>query len=623
MEEQASDSEEVSLKAQKLRDTVEEQKDKLDTMVSNLQETRKELELLRTSQKTLVSENNQIQRKFDNEHRHVLRLQQNVDDSKALIRSAQRENQTLQRELDQSKKRAYNIVRQLDLLEREKNMQVNKIHRSEQMVRQADEEAWHQEHTVLSLEKDLSAANDSIVALKKRIQNLDQLCEKYNNDSTEGKANLEKAYTDINVRDIEIQEMKKEISQWDSKYNDQVQVSNKLRTERGKAVRELIESQTENRKRKNKNNILISDMKTLRNELLSKEELLVKAHFDKKQETTQKEQFANELSMLKQYINEQDDIIQKQDLKVHRLNAALHQIDDDVLNQKKEYDQLINERDILSAQLIRRNDELALFYEKIKIQTNTLKTGELQYKERVEDLRHLKIKLQDTLRELDTLKRGSTDVSGVSRELIQREKELLQEKVKVKALSEELQNPLNVHRWRKLEGSDPATFELVQKNELLQKRLIKKTEEVIEKDAIIQEKEMEYLELKKQLAVKPGNEITVKLKTKENEIREKSRQMKAMAGELNMNQAQVIEYKKEIESLNSQLLDLKHKFFEQKKREMHSKEKELQWLAESGILCYDNINSHNEQKDKKNKPDSIEKSGHQITRFVGGGFAVK
>lgn len=35
--------------------------------------------------------------------------------------------------------------------------------------------------------------------------------------------------------------------------------------------------------------------------------------------------------------------------------------------------QVINERDILGTQLIRRNDELALLYEKLKIQQSTLK----------------------------------------------------------------------------------------------------------------------------------------------------------------------------------------------------------------------------------------------------------
>lgn len=36
---------------------------------------------------------------------------------------------------------------------------------------------------------------------------------------------------------------------------------------------------------------------------------------------------------------------------------------------------MINERDILGTQLIRRNDELALLYEKIKIQQSTLNKG--------------------------------------------------------------------------------------------------------------------------------------------------------------------------------------------------------------------------------------------------------
>ena len=37
--------------------------------------------------------------------------------------------------------------------------------------------------------------------------------------------------------------------------------------------------------------------------------------------------------------------------------------------------QVISERDILGTQLVRRNDELALLYEKIKIQQSTLNKG--------------------------------------------------------------------------------------------------------------------------------------------------------------------------------------------------------------------------------------------------------
>ena len=46
--------------------------------------------------------------------------------------------------------------------------------------------------------------------------------------------------------------------------------------------------------------------------------------------------------------------------------------------------------------------------------------------------------------------------------------------------------PCRPSRWRKLEGSDPSTYEMIQKIQTLQKRLIAKTEEVVEKDLLIQ-----------------------------------------------------------------------------------------------------------------------------------------
>ena len=64
------------------------------------------------------------------------------------------------------------------------------------------------------------------------------------------------------------------------------------------------------------------------------------------------------------------------------------------------------------------------------------------------------------------------------RELYHIQRELLRERTRCKALEEELENPMNIHRWRKLEGSDPSTYEMIQKIHTLQRRLIVKTEEV-------------------------------------------------------------------------------------------------------------------------------------------------
>merc|ERR1719181_459301 len=255
-----------------------------------------------------------------------------------------------------------------------------------------------------------------------------------------------------------------------------------------------------------------------------------------------------------------------------KLETIIEKGEREMERQRKELDEVINERDILGTQLIRRNDELALLYEKIKIQQSTLNKGEVQYRERLEDIRMLKLKINDLKRKLHMLKQQTSNIDVLRNEVYHLQRELLSERTKVKALSEELENPMNVHRWRKLEGSDPGTLEMIQKIQTLQKRLIAKTEEVVEKDLLIQEKEKLYVELKNILARQPGPEVAEQLSVYQTNLREKTKQMKAMAAELNMYQAQVNEYKFEIERLTRELQDVKKKYFEQKRREQMNRD---------------------------------------------------
>lgn len=56
--------------------------------------------------------------------------------------------------------------------------------------------------------------------------------------------------------------------------------------------------------------------------------------------------------------------------------------------------QVIRERDNLAKQLLRRNDERALLYEKIRIQQSLLSKGDFHYSQRMEDIRLLKLEIR-------------------------------------------------------------------------------------------------------------------------------------------------------------------------------------------------------------------------------------
>ena len=63
-------------------------------------------------------------------------------------------------------------------------------------------------------------------------------------------------------------------------------------------------------------------------------------------------------------------------------------------------------------------------------------------------------------------------------------------------LNDELTKPMNVHRWRVLESSDPKRYEMIATVQDLQKALVLKGENILKHESMIQEKEKIYLELK-------------------------------------------------------------------------------------------------------------------------------
>ena len=76
------------------------------------------------------------------------------------------------------------------------------------------------------------------------------------------------------------------------------------------------------------------------------------------------------------------------------------------------------------------------------------------------------------------------------------------------------------------QGSDPSTYEMVQKIAMLQKRLIAKTEEVVENELLISEKERLYMELKELLARQPGPETAEQINMYKQTLKEKTKQLK-------------------------------------------------------------------------------------------------
>jgi chromosome segregation ATPase len=375
---------------------------------------------------------------------------------------------------------------------------------------------------------------------------------------------LKDTQEEVAERDDNISDLEKKAKETSAKMKQSQSAYEAMRAEKAALAKELAQAQDDIAELKRKEKVQANQIEQLKEDIHAKDRALVAEEFEHQSVEKRLEQRLHEVEQLKKLLEEASSNISKQDAEIVDLNSTIRRLDAEALAQKRAYDQVVTERDILGTQLIRRNDELALLYEKLAIQSATLSKGEAQYKERLEDIRLLKIKIIDLKRELAIAKATEGAAIELKKEMVRLQKQVLQEQSKVKALSEELENPMNVHRWRKLEGSDPATYEMIQKVQTLQRRLIAKTEEVVERDMLITEKDKMYSELKAMLARQPGPEVAEALAHYQHLVVERTRQLKALTSEMNMHQTQLHEYRFEIDRLTRQLLDAKKAYYEVK-----------------------------------------------------------
>ena len=396
-----------------------------------------------------------------------------------------------------------------------------------------------------------------------------------------------------------IGELKKENMEFESKLKQQQNLYEVVRSDRNLYGKNLIIANDEVIELRKKFRIAQYQIGQLKDEIDAKDQALSAEHHQfglaaKKLDTQMKQLLAEEKLRA-----ESDALVKEKHAEIQKQNGIIREAVHEHELTKKAHASIMAERDILGTQLIRRNDELALLYEKIKILQITLSKGEMQYNERLEDIKLLRYKISEFKSELKIEKAKAAEIAKYKEEVLRLGNALQKERLQVKALSEELENPLNYHRWRQLQGTDPDTFELLLKIQTLQKRLIKKTEEVVEKDVTIQEKEKLYVELKNLLARQPGPEVAEQLSIYQQNLKQKTAQMKAMAAELNMYQAQVNEYKYEIERLTRELQEMKRKYYEQKRREGMQREAAA-----------------------KMQPRTVQQNTGPQQRFTGGGFPL-
>ncbi|KAL9643637.1 hypothetical protein ABK040_010249 [Willaertia magna] len=349
----------------------------------------------------------------------------------------------LQNEYDDLMKEKINILKQIEFMNKEV-VELEKTIKEEQVER---EKAKIELDEVKSLLK--SKIRDIEDTQSKKERNEIEL-QRYEKKALEQSEKTSKAQRHVEELQFKLEKLQKE-------FKEQAKQTSKL-SAGNENLRLLIKNKEDSIK-------------------ITKEEQLV--HLQKEKLETNLNQYKSksnllekEISEIEQAIKEQTDINKQHHFEIQKLNEIIKQADQERKRQEKEYEAVVNDRDILGAQLIKRNEELANLYERIKSQQALLYKGSIQYQQRLNEIEILNEKinqLQIQVKELENILIPNFKIKKNHINTLQ--KNLLQEQQRIKVLEDELNTPMNVHGWRKLQGSDPQNYENVKKIQKLQKQL--------------------------------------------------------------------------------------------------------------------------------------------------------
>ncbi|KAK7082854.1 hypothetical protein SK128_012642 [Halocaridina rubra] len=179
------------------------------------------------------------------------------------------------------------------------------------------------------------------------------------------------------------------------------------------------------------------------------------------------------------------------------LTKILHDQEKTIKHIQKELDESMSGRGVVETQLARRNDEVLALRERVRLLEHVLHKGDKDYANRLQDVKTLTTEVEALRDEREVLSRHVKLVESLKVELVRLQRELISSQNKRAVLEEEVIRREKAHRWTTLKASDPSSYDLLRKNQLLQKRLVAATQRAAANEAEVAHKDRELEELRR------------------------------------------------------------------------------------------------------------------------------
>eukprot|EP01001_Neometanema_parovale_P004645 NODE_166_length_3074_cov_85.501864_g153_i0.p1 GENE.NODE_166_length_3074_cov_85.501864_g153_i0~~NODE_166_length_3074_cov_85.501864_g153_i0.p1 ORF type:complete len:935 (+),score=319.38 NODE_166_length_3074_cov_85.501864_g153_i0:91-2895(+) len=473
-----------------------------------------------------------------------------------------KQKEILMREVNRIKKSRRKLKDELEELKRDVDILINNFLKEEIHEKQQSDVLLSLLKHLKTLDKTVAQKAEDEQANQRVITELSVHRENKSRDASKNKAKVLQTRDDLKVKEVIIKELQKRNTELLSRLQQLTEMYSGVKRERSNKAALIQSASQAMSETQEKIKILENELEVLRRESLLKDKLLVKLRRDLHDERTNCENLRVESNKLYTNYKQKKKSIQEQCSQINKLNTVINVTEEEMLQLKKKYEEAVEDRNFTGIQLIDRNDELCILYEKCNIQENILKTGQLELNAREQEIRGMAISLGDLQREIEICQKQLPKVKEYEDEVAQLHENLEDERWRVELLEDDLVDPRNETRWRKLgtvkkgpNAADPEAHEtLLSKEQELEQKLYREHEKLMEKELILEEVSELSDRLRKQAV--NGRDYTLELAKKVNSyqfsIKQKTKKMMATLSELSVVQATSIKMENDVNTVLEQ-----------------------------------------------------------------------
>ncbi|XP_058281416.1 coiled-coil domain-containing protein 146 isoform X2 [Hylobates moloch] len=292
---------------------------------------------------------------------------------------------------------------------------------------------------------------------------------------------------EMKAKDLEIRIHKKKKCEIYRRLREFAKLYDTIRNERNKFVNLLHKAHQKVNEIKERHKMSLNELEILRNSAVSQERKLQNSVLKHTNNVTIRDSMQNDVRKIVSKLQEMKEKKEAQLNNIDRLANMITMIEEEMVQLRKRYEKAVQHRNESGVQLIEREEEICIFYEKINIQEKMKLNGEIEIHLLEEKIRFLKIKIAEKQRQIRVTQKLLPAKRSLDADLAVLQIQFSQCTDRIKDLEKQFVKPDGENRARFLPGKDLTEKEMIKKLDKLELQLAKKEEKLLEKDFIYEQ----------------------------------------------------------------------------------------------------------------------------------------